>query len=129
MAINANCAGSIFSLQNACTLAANCGAAFTLLPPGVARETVAGRKLTGLVLENFAEILNICAQLLNERATTHVALHEVNTDRDPFAGVHCPEDKVDTWLDLDVMVSGYGAGRLLLRAMTLGTERSDTRGG
>jgi hypothetical protein len=63
-----------------------------------------------MLQDNFGEILNVCAQLLNEKGEYHVALCEVCTGRD------LPPDAIDELnhqiLDLDITVLGYGGGRL-----------------
>lgn len=100
-------------------LAASAGAAFTPIPAEVATSAVATRNLTGLLLENFHEILNICAQLLNDQVTTHVTLSDVGTDR--TLSTHAafgPDHPSTIWLDLDIAIAGYGGGRLVLRGLT-----------
>jgi hypothetical protein len=93
-------------------LAASAAAALTLIPPGVASEAIAAKVLTDMLRENLGEILNVCAQLLNEIYEYHVVLREVCT------GHRLPPDAVDEsnrhGLDFDVTVRGYGGGRLLV---------------
>jgi hypothetical protein len=90
--------------------AANAGAALTLIPPGVAAQAVAAKALEDMLEDNFREILNVCAQVLNEQWESHVALSEV------CAGANLPADLTSEPkgqdLVLDVAVQGYGGGRL-----------------
>jgi hypothetical protein len=106
-------ARAVFSLDIG--LAAHAAAALTLIPSRVAVEAATARVLPDMLRENVREILNVCAQLLNDEPEHHVALREV------CVGPILPQDVVDAvnpqGLDLDVVVGGYGGGRLVLRAL------------
>src|SRR5271170_2455048 len=45
-------------------LAANMGAAFSLLPVGFAKDAAKSRELTQVMIENLREIMNICTRLV-----------------------------------------------------------------
>jgi CheY-like chemotaxis protein len=99
-------------------LAAHAGAAVGLLPPAGAAELVAGETLSAPVLDNVAEVLNVCAGLLNAPPLPHVRLYATYARGDRLPGdVAARLRGLGERLDLAVTVTGYGAGGLsFLRA-------------
>lgn len=95
------------------SLAAYAGAALGLLPPGRAQDAVAERDVSGGIWENFAELLNIGASLLNFEGAPHLRLYASLEPR-----MLPPADAGELLrgfgrrLDLTVKIAGYGSGAL-----------------
>lgn len=92
-------------------LAARMGAAIALVPSTAAETCVAEEQLSAALAENAGEILNVTAALFNVGDAPHLKLDTVYAPREPL-----PSD-VAQWvlayvrrLDLEVDVTGYGAG-------------------
>ena len=95
--------------------AVRCGAALSMVPPNVADESVKKAEVPDHLLENWKEVANIFAQLLNGPKTPHLrlqALHQL-----PGEMPH----PVDVLLrtpafrrDFDVLIEDYGKGRFSL---------------
>jgi hypothetical protein len=99
-------------------LAARVGAAIALMPAGAADVAVEEGGLSQALYENAYEILNVTASLFNAEGAPHVKL-----DACYAPGEALPAD-VAQWvlayvrrLDLDVVVKGYGPGRLSVLAL------------
>jgi hypothetical protein len=99
-------------------LAARAGAAIALMPAGAAEVAIEEEQLSEALYENAYEILNVTASLFNAAGAPHVKL-----DRCYAPGEALPAD-VAQWvlayvrrLDLDVVVKGYGPGRLSVLAL------------
>jgi hypothetical protein len=58
-------------------LAATFGAAFSLLPVGAAKEAAKSRELTGVMVENVRELMNICSRLVMDATSPHLRLDQV----------------------------------------------------
>jgi hypothetical protein len=58
-------------------LAATFGAAFSMLPVGAAKEAAMARELTGVMIDNLREIMNICSRLVMDAASPHLKLDQV----------------------------------------------------
>ena len=58
-------------------LAANMGAAFSLLPVGVAKDCAKSKELTQVMIENVREIMNICTRLVMDASSPHLKLDQV----------------------------------------------------
>lgn len=99
-------------------VAAYAGAALSLLPIGVANESVADGIIEDSLLENFQEVLNVGVQWFTAKGNPHVVLTEVyppgaKLPNDVRVVMAAPNDR----LDVEVDVSGYGKGRIRLLAM------------
>jgi hypothetical protein len=92
-------------------LACSAGASLTLVPAGVAASSARELKLPANLEENFREVLNIFAQLLNEGGQQHVSLQRLELVKPPL-----PDDTVllvrRRRVDYEVTVEGYGPGNL-----------------
>jgi hypothetical protein len=94
-------------------LAAYAGAALGLIPKGAADDAVEEKSLPTSVWENFAELLNIGASLLNHDNAPHVRLYGLhNPDELPTPDVAALLRGLGHRLDLVVKISGYGTGAL-----------------
>jgi hypothetical protein len=58
-------------------LAATWGAAFSMLPVAAAKEAAKTRELTGVMIENVREIMNICTRLVMDATSLHLKLDQV----------------------------------------------------
>jgi hypothetical protein len=99
-------------------LAARAGAAIALMPAGAAEVAIEEGQLPESLYENACEIFNVTASLFNVEGAPHVRL-----DRCFAPGEALPAD-VAPWvlayvrrLDVDVVVKGYGPGRLSVLAV------------
>jgi len=94
-------------------LAASVGAAIGLMGVRTAEDVVRTELLSPALYDNAAEILNVASSLFNAEGAPHVRLSEAYAPREIL-----PSD-VDARLrgmvrrmDLEMSVSGYGAGRM-----------------
>lgn len=99
-------------------LAAYAGAALSLLPVGVAKESIADGTIEDSLLENFQEVLNVGVQWFTAKGNPRVRLAEVFPPGAKLADdirlvMAAPNDR----LDVDAEVAGYGKGRIRLLAM------------
>jgi hypothetical protein len=105
--------GSIrFVLVCDMAFAAFTGAALLMVPAQVAKECVAAGQCTPDLLDNLAEILNICRQCF-ERPGHHIAPPKLYGSGRAIVGnvtavITAPKQR----LDLEVKIAGYGEGRL-----------------
>jgi hypothetical protein len=95
--------------------AVRCGAALSMLPPSTAEENLAKRELPDHLIDNFREIANILARLLNGPTTPHLRLRQVHRLPGPVPDlvmkvVFAPESR----RDFVCAVEGYGEGRFAL---------------
>jgi hypothetical protein len=58
-------------------LAATWGAAFSLLPVGVAKDAAKSRELTQVMVDNMREIMNICTRLVMDASSPHLKLDQI----------------------------------------------------
>src|SRR3982074_1731618 len=58
-------------------LAATFGAAFSMLPVGVAKDAAKTRELTAVMIDNMREIMNICSRLVMDAASPHLKLDQI----------------------------------------------------
>jgi len=58
-------------------LAATWGAAFSMLPVAAAKEAAKARELTGVMIENVREIMNICTRLVMDASSLHLKLDQI----------------------------------------------------
>jgi hypothetical protein len=58
-------------------LAASFGGALSMLPPGAAKDAAKSRELTGVMIENLREIMNICTRLVMDSESPHLRLDQL----------------------------------------------------
>ncbi len=97
-------------------LACYAGAALSMIPGSVARESVLALTVPENLRENFAEVANILAGVFNGAGLPHVRLAGVWTRRSEL-----PEGVVDVaetgeGPDLEVSIEGYGTGHVSIRS-------------
>ena len=94
-------------------LTAYCTTAIGLVPPARAESAIELGGLTDALVENISEVFNIMASLFNRRGAPHVRLYAWYPPGEP-----APADIADLTAayigrtDLDIDISGYGAGQL-----------------
>ena len=96
-------------------LVLNAGAALCLIPPYEVQENVKAKKWDPALVENFKEVLNICAQLFSERPALRVKLESVCLDKE----ARSPKSaallaKPGKRLHLQLAITGYGSGRIAI---------------
>jgi len=90
------------------------GGALTMVPPAAVADTLRKGDVSES-LENFREIVNILAQLLNSPKTSHLRLTGVHVvPGDLPDGVSSLVAKPEFRRDFAVQIEGYGPGRLSL---------------
>ncbi len=97
-------------------LASFLGAGLVMIPVGVANESVKARKVSGNLLENLQEIMNVSAQLfMSEEHTHHVRFESLSQPPPaPPKDVTSLASKPNGRLDLDAELEGYGKGRITI---------------
>lgn len=94
-------------------LCAFAGAALGLVPPGNAESAVADGVLPATMWENFAELLNIGASLLNADGAAHVRLYSTTAPNElPANDVGQLLRGFGHRIDLTLTIAGYGSGAL-----------------
>jgi hypothetical protein len=91
-------------------LASSMGAALALIPAGAAAETVRVGTLSGEMMDNLREVLNVMASLFGGPHVRFSAL--VAPPTAPPAEVAALAARPGSRLDLDVAVAGYLGGKV-----------------
>lgn len=93
-------------------ISAHAAAAIGLVPVGGSEAAIEDGELSPLLQDNLAEVLNICASLLNAPGHPHVKLHAAYPPGAAVPGdVHGYAAVLGHRLDLAVDITGYGRGR------------------
>jgi hypothetical protein len=58
-------------------LAASFGCAFSMLPAGMVKDAAKSRDLTGVMIDNIREIMNICTRLVMDASSPHLKLEQI----------------------------------------------------
>ena len=95
--------------------AAYCGAALSMVPAGVAADSIRTGKLDANLAENTQEVFNILSSLLNAEGFAHSALKAVHT----IPGALPPQitplvAKPAARLELNIGINGYGSGSFIV---------------
>ncbi|MCH8333286.1 response regulator [Candidatus Sumerlaeota bacterium] len=97
-------------------LAGFVGAALSLIPAQVAKESIKARKLSEDLMENVQEVLNVGSSLFNTDDAPHVKMKTIHhppgepLPEDVAASISNPSRR----LDLDITVPDYGPGKMAL---------------
>jgi len=97
-------------------LAANFGAAFSMLPVNAAKEAAKTRELTSVMSENVREIMNICTRLVMDNTSPHLRLEQIY----PVKSLPAPAAALLTAAarrrEFQLQLPKYGGGVLTLLA-------------
>lgn len=100
-------AACVSDLRLACFV----GACLTLVPAGVAASSAAEGTLPPQLQENFAEVLNILARLINDGGQPHVVFKDLSVAMPPLTN-DAAALLAGPRVDFEVTVEGYGKGSL-----------------
>ena len=96
-------------------LACYSGAALSMIPPGVALQGIRRHELEENLADNFREIMNVLASLLNTTGSPHLVFRSLALPKQEVS------DDVKTLLlnpptriDLEIAIEGYGSGKATL---------------
>ncbi len=104
---------ALAAVQVDAKIAAGAGAALTLMPAGPVKEVKTSADVFPTHLENFREIANVLAGLMNSQSSPHVTLGEVLRIADGLADDVRELRANPTRRDVfDIDIPGYAAGRL-----------------
>ena len=95
-------------------LAANWGAALSMLPPAAAKEAVKSRELTGVMIDNSREIMNIATRLVMSDSSVHLKLEQIYPVKALPAAAAALWQKPGAHAEFQVQVPKYGGGMLTL---------------
>jgi len=95
-------------------LASNAGAALSMIPAGMAEESIKAGALAENLADNWHEVLNVASQLFNCGAGHRVKLADIHPASDPPAAAAGLLGAPGGRLDLEVAIAGYGSGTLSL---------------
>ncbi len=99
-------------------MAAVGGAALVLAAPTILPEVEAAQQLPANLLDNYREVVNILASVLNTPSTPHLRLTSIHTwpDEDLPAEAWGVIETPGNRRDFEITVDGYGGGRLSILA-------------
>lgn len=93
-------------------LAANAGAALSMLPPAVAKDAAKSKELTDVMVANLQEIMNICSRLLMNDTSAHLKLEKLYSSKAMSPELTKVLGSVQGRVDFELNVPKYGAGTL-----------------
>lgn len=93
-------------------LAATLGCAFSMLPPGMAKEVAKTRDLTDVMIGNMREIMNICTRLVMDSASPHLKLEQIYSRKSLPASAAALLGAPTGRREFQVQVQKYGGGVL-----------------
>jgi hypothetical protein len=95
-------------------LAASFGAALSMLPPAAAKDAAKSRELSGVMMDNLREIMNICTRLVMNDTSPHLRLEQICSAKSlpaPAAALlGAPKGRTE----FQVQLAKYGGGVLTL---------------
>jgi hypothetical protein len=96
-------------------LVINAGAALCLIPVYEVQAAVKAKKWEPSLVENFKEVLNICARLFCEPGLKRVKLGDVCFGADPKPAKAAALLAKPAWrVDVELSITGYGTGRMMI---------------
>jgi hypothetical protein len=93
-------------------LAATWGAAFSLLPVGVAKDCAKSRELTQVMIDNMREIMNICTRLVMDASSPHLKLDQIYQSKSLPAAAATLLGAPKSRREFQVQLPKYGGGVL-----------------
>jgi len=97
-------------------LAANLGAAFSMLPVNAAKEAAKARELTSVMRDNLREIMNICTRLMMDHSSAHLRLDQIYTPANLPAPAATLLESATRRRQFQLQLPKYGGGVLTLLA-------------
>jgi hypothetical protein len=95
-------------------LAASFGAAFSMLPVATVKEAAKSRELTGVMIENLREIMNICTRLVMDATSPHLRLEQVYPTKSLPAPAAALLGAPQGRREFQIQLPKYGGGVLTL---------------
>ena len=95
-------------------LASNAGAALSMIPAGMAEESIKAGTLAENLADNWHEVLNVASQLFNAGNGHRVKLADIHPAAEPPSAAAGLLGAPGARLDLEVAIVGYGSGTLSL---------------
>jgi hypothetical protein len=93
-------------------LAATFGAALSMLPVGMAKDAAKTRELTGVMIDNMREIMNICSRLVMDTTSPHLKLDQVYPSKSLPAPATALLGAPNGRREFQVQLPKYGGGVL-----------------
>lgn len=93
-------------------LAATFGAAFSMLPVGVAKEAAKAKELTPVMIDNVREIMNICTRLVMDATSLHLKLEQIYPVKSLPAAAAALLAAAKNHREFQLQLPKYGAGVL-----------------
>lgn len=91
------------------------GASLSLIPKGIAEESVKSGIVAENLSENFREVLNVCAGLFNSPSTPRLKLGHYSEPPDEAGeGLVQWFEECEEKVGLDINIDGYGKGRMII---------------
>jgi hypothetical protein len=97
-------------------LAANFGAAFSMLPVSAAKEAAKARELTSVMTDNVREIMNICTRLVMDSTSPHLKLDQIYSVKSLPASAAALLAAATRRREFQLQFPKYGGGVLTLLA-------------
>jgi hypothetical protein len=95
-------------------LAANFGAAFSMLPVNAAKEAAKTRALTDVMIDNMREIMNICTRLVMDNTSAHLKLDQIYSVKNLPAPAGALLGSATRRREFQLQMPKYGGGVLTL---------------
>lgn len=96
-------------------LAATWGAAFSMLPVAAAKDAAKARELTGVMIENLREIMNICTRLVMDATSLHLKLDQLYPAKSLPAAAAALLGAAQGRREFQIQLPKYGGGVLAFR--------------
>jgi hypothetical protein len=93
-------------------LAANTGAALSMMPPGVAKDAIKAKDLSEVMVANVHEVMNICTRLMMTEGSPHLRLSKLYPAKTLPADVAQMLAGAKGRIDFELSVPKYGVGTL-----------------
>lgn len=93
-------------------LAASFGCAFSMLPVGMVKEAAKSRDLTGVMIDNIREIMNICTRLVMDASSPHLKLEQIYSSKSLPAPASALLGAPKGRCEFQVQLPKYGGGVL-----------------
>ncbi len=93
-------------------LAASLGCAFSMLPAGMVKDAAKSRDLTGVMIDNIREIMNICTRLVMDANSPHLKLEQIHPSKSLPAAAAALLGAPKGRCEFQLQLQKYGGGTL-----------------